>query len=75
MSYDALSAIISALKKTPNPTRQSLQETISKPDFSAPSGDEEVVKFDRQGDRIKPVELVTVTSKGDMCTFEPIEIR
>jgi ABC-type branched-subunit amino acid transport system substrate-binding protein len=75
MSYDALSAIISALKKTPNPTRQNLQETISKPDFSAPSGDEEVVKFDRQGDRIKPVELVTVTSKGDMCTFEPIEIR
>jgi ABC-type branched-subunit amino acid transport system substrate-binding protein/tRNA A-37 threonylcarbamoyl transferase component Bud32 len=75
MSYDALSAIISALKKTPNPTRQSLQQTISKSDFSAPSGDQEVVKFDRQGDRIKPVELVTVTSKGDMCTFEPIKIR
>ncbi|MEH2231100.1 MAG: bifunctional serine/threonine-protein kinase/ABC transporter substrate-binding protein [Nostoc sp.] len=75
MSYDALSAIISALKKTPNHTRQSLQETISKLDFSAPSGDEEVVKFDRQGDRIKPVELVTVTAKADICTFEPIKIR
>lgn len=75
MSYDAFSAIISALKKTPNPTRQSLQETISKPDFSAPSGDEEVVKFDRQGDRIKPVELVTVNVNSDRCTFEPINIR
>jgi eukaryotic-like serine/threonine-protein kinase len=75
MSYDALSAIISALKKTHNHTRQSLQETISKPDFSAPSGDGEVVKFDRQGDRIKSVELVTVTAKADICTFEPIKFR
>ncbi|MBD2215044.1 ABC transporter substrate-binding protein [Nostoc linckia FACHB-104] len=75
MGYDALSAIIAALKKTPNHTRQSLQETISKPDFYAPSGDQEVVKFDRRGDRIQPVELVTVTAKADICTFEPIKIR
>ncbi|MBD2139365.1 ABC transporter substrate-binding protein [Anabaena sp. FACHB-1237] len=75
MSYDALSAIIVALKNTPNPTRQSLQETMSNPDFSASSGDEEVVKFDPQGDRINSVELVTVTANSDVCTFDPVKLK
>ncbi len=70
-SYSALSAIIAALKKNPSSTRQSLQGAISKPDFSAPGADEEAVKFDSGGDRIKPVELVTVNA--DQCTFEPIK--
>lgn len=69
MSYNALEAIITAIENTDNPTRQSIQETLSEASFSVQGADGEV-KFDSEGDRLKAIELVTVN--GNNCSFEPV---
>lgn len=63
LAYDASLALITGLKQTPNPTRQSLQEALSNPDFSF-QGASGSVRFLPSGDRNQAIQLVTVKASN-----------
>lgn len=67
LSYDAAQSLITALGQTPNPTRVSLQATLSNPNFSA-SGASQSIQFLPSGDRNQAVQMVEIT-KGDRSGF------
>ncbi|MDJ0658506.1 MAG: ABC transporter substrate-binding protein [Crocosphaera sp.] len=59
LAYDATLAFINGLEKTSNPTRQSLQKTLSQADFSF-QGASGSVNFLPSGDRNQAVQLVVI---------------
>jgi len=59
MSYDATQALIEAIKRDRNPTRQSVQKALSAPDFVA-NGASGTIRFLSSGDRIGKIQLVEV---------------
>ncbi|MDJ0843275.1 ABC transporter substrate-binding protein [Crocosphaera sp.] len=59
LAYDATLAFINGLERTSNPTRQSLQETLSQADFSF-QGASGSVNFLPSGDRNQAVQLVII---------------
>lgn len=59
MSYDATQALIEAIKRDRNPTRQSVQKALSASDFSA-KGASGTIRFLSSGDRIGKIQLVEV---------------
>ncbi|ACB52360.1 unknown [Crocosphaera subtropica ATCC 51142] len=63
LAYDATLALINGLGETPNPTRQSLQATLSKPNFSF-QGASGSVNFLPSGDRNQAVQLVRVKANN-----------
>ncbi|MBR8829319.1 MAG: amino acid ABC transporter substrate-binding protein [Gomphosphaeria aponina SAG 52.96 = DSM 107014] len=67
MSYDAMQALITALAKSPNPTRESVQQALASPDFTAPGAAGEI-RFLPSGDRNQPIQLVTI-KPGDRSGF------
>ena len=63
LAYDATLAFIKALEKTPQPTRQTLQNTLSERDFSF-QGASGLVKFLPSGDRNQAIQLVTIKANN-----------
>ncbi len=74
MSYDATTALTSALTAEPNPTRESIQAVLSNSNFSATNSSGSV-RFLPSGDRSQPIQLVTVEPgrrSGYDYTFVPL---
>ncbi|KZL48274.1 receptor ligand binding family protein [Nodularia spumigena CENA596] len=74
MAYDATVALIAALEKSP--TRSGVQQALSSSDFST-TGASGAIQFLPSGDRLTPVQLVTIIRKTDSSSgtgydFEPI---
>jgi branched-chain amino acid transport system substrate-binding protein len=57
--------LITAL--TQSPSREGIQQTLSKPNFSAP-GAEQLVRFHPSGDRNSGIQLVTI-APGNRSSF------
>jgi branched-chain amino acid transport system substrate-binding protein len=60
MTYDASQALIAALKRNPNPTRNLVQEALSSPNFQASGVSHSIRLVNYSGDRNAPVQLVQV---------------
>lgn len=74
MAYDAVQALIAAIANNPNPTRESIQKTLSSPDFTAP-GAAGAVRFLPSGDRNQAIQLVKIepgSRSGFDFDFVPI---
>ena len=72
MAYDAASALIAAIDR--RPTRIGVQQALSNPNFSTP-GANSPINFVPSGDRLKEIELVTITPSDRNSfgyEFEPI---
>ncbi len=68
MAYDATVALIAALERSP--TRIGLQKVLSNPNFSIPGACARV-RFLPSGDRLKPIELVSIqVSNRNSFTYE-----
>jgi ABC-type branched-subunit amino acid transport system substrate-binding protein/tRNA A-37 threonylcarbamoyl transferase component Bud32 len=63
MSYDSAQAFIAAMGKSDNPTRESVQQALTAPDFSA-SGASGEIKF-IEHDVIPQLQMVTVKKQSD----------
>ncbi|MCA1993251.1 MAG: ABC transporter substrate-binding protein [Coleofasciculus sp. S288] len=77
MSYDALQALIAALKR--NPTRAGIQQALSASDFSA-MGSAKAMRFLSSGDVNSPVQMVKVSPanpsrSGTGYDFVPVSLR
>ena len=64
MAYDATMALITAIDRTPIPTRTNIQKALAEPDFFA-VGASNQVKFLPSGDRPKQIELVEIGPSND----------
>ena len=62
MTYDAAQALISAIKASPEPTRETVRNALNNPDFIA-RGASETIKFDR-GDREGSDRLVKIEKRS-----------
>lgn len=62
MTYDAAQALISAIKASPEPTRETVRNALNNPDFSV-RGASEMIKFDR-GDREATARLVKIEKRS-----------
>jgi branched-chain amino acid transport system substrate-binding protein len=62
MTYDAAQALISAIKASPEPTRETVRNALNNPDLSV-RGASELIKFDR-GDREGSVRLVKIEKRA-----------
>ena len=74
MAYDATQALIKALARDANPSRQRVQEALSSADFTAP-GAGETIRFLPSGDRNLAVQLVKIepgSRSGFGYDFVPI---
>ena len=72
MAYDAASALIAAIETSP--TRIGIQQVLSNPNFST-LGACDQIRFFPSGDRLKPIELVTVqptTNNSFRYEFTPV---
>ena len=67
MYYDAVQALIKALKLNPNPTRANIQQTLKSSNFSA-AGAGDTIKFLPSGDRKTQVQLLEI-QKVDKISF------
>ena len=64
MAYDATMSLVTALDRSPNPTRIDVKQVLSEPSFVA-SGASERVEFLPSGDRLNRIELVKVDSSSN----------
>ncbi|MGK7895871.1 MAG: ABC transporter substrate-binding protein [Xenococcus sp. (in: cyanobacteria)] len=74
MAYDAAQALIAAIARDPNPTRESVQQGLASPDFTAP-GAAGPIRFLASGDRYQAVQLVKIepgSRSGFDYDFVPI---
>jgi branched-chain amino acid transport system substrate-binding protein len=75
MTYDAAKALIYAIKASPEPTRETVRNALSNPDFSAP-GASDLIKFnqrDREGtDRLVKIEKRSPSQSGTGYDFVEI---
>ncbi len=68
MAYDAAIALIAAIER--RPTRLGVQQVLSNPNFSV-LGACDQIRFLPSGDRLKPIELVTIQpSEGNSFSYE-----
>lgn len=73
-SYNAMQALIAALKRNPTPTRSGVQQALSASDFSA-TGASDTIKFLSSSDRNGSIQLVEIRPSKTSRTgydFEPI---
>ena len=70
-SYDATIALLEAIRQAKEPTRESIQQILSSPDFSV-EGATDIIRFSPQGERLSEGALVHVVESADGKHFEPI---
>ncbi|WP_019504839.1 bifunctional serine/threonine-protein kinase/ABC transporter substrate-binding protein [Pleurocapsa sp. PCC 7319] len=73
MAYDAALALITAIDRSPNPTRISIQKTLSDSDFST-AGANSQVSFLPSGDRLSNIQLVKIQSSNNNFGYEFVPI-
>ncbi len=69
MAYDATQAIIAAIANSPQVTRASIQESLTKNNFAA-AGANEQVRFSPSGDRLSNIQLVEIRSTNNNIGYE-----
>ncbi len=76
MAYDAAQALIAAIKSSPKPTRDSIQQQLSDRSFTA-SGASSVVNFLPSGDRLGKIQLVQMQPSSNKFGYQflPIDPR
>ena len=73
MAYDATQALIAAIVKSDNPTRLSIQQNLSDPEFTT-SGANSQVNFLPSGDRFTNIQLVQMQPGNNKFGYEFVPI-
>ena len=71
-AYDAVMALMNAIDKQSQPTREGVREELSAPSFSAP-GAIRIVQFLESGDYAGDIQLVQIQRLGSSYDFIPLE--